>query len=110
MGLFSFLRRKKESEKQEIKTANRVMFEQIHEVKDTHLTKLATNIINGDPLIINLESVPVDDANKAIAFLSGVIYAIEGEILTISEKIILFGNSNLYEDGSMQELLDEINK
>lgn len=109
MGLFSFLKKKKEEPKV-IKTANKVMFEQLHEVKDSHLTKLATNIINGKPLIINLETIGIDDANKVIAFLSGVIYAIEGEIHPISEKIILFGNSELYTDGSINKLLEEIKK
>lgn len=110
MGLFSFLRRKKEPEEKIIKTAKRVMFEQLHEVKDSHLTKLATNVINGNPLIINLESIDVDNANKVIAFLTGVVYAIEGETYVISEKIILFGNSEVYDDGSIRKLLDEIEK
>ena len=86
------------------------MFEQLHEVKDSHITKLATNVINGNPLIINLETIDVDNANKVIAFLSGVVYAIEGETYVISEKIILFGNSEVYDDGSVRKLLDEIEK
>lgn len=110
MGLFSFLRKKKEPETIVLKTAKRVMFEQLHEVKDSHLTKLATNIINGNPLIINLESIDIDNANKVIAFLSGVVYAIEGETYVISEKIMLFGNSEVYDDGSVRKLLDEIEK
>ncbi|HHT55015.1 MAG TPA: hypothetical protein GX012_00450, partial [Acholeplasma sp.] len=45
MGLFSFLRRKKQPEVKVTTTAKRVMFEQLHEVKDSHITKLATNVI-----------------------------------------------------------------
>lgn len=110
MGLFSFLRRKKQPEVKVTTTAKRVMFEQLHEVKDSHITKLATNVINGNPLIINLETIDVDNANKVIAFLSGVVYAIEGETYVISEKIVLFGNSEVYDDGSVRKLLDEIEK
>jgi len=109
MGLFSFLRRcKRKEEKVEIETANKIMFKQLHDVNDSLLTKLATNIINGKPLIVNLESLDVDSANKAIAFLSGVIYAIEGEIESINEKIILFGNSEVYNDGSVKKLLESL--
>ncbi|HHT55966.1 MAG TPA: cell division protein SepF, partial [Acholeplasma sp.] len=67
-------------------------------------------VINGNPLIINLETIDVDNANKVIAFLSGVVYAIEGETYVISEKIVLFGNSEVYDDGSVRKLLDEIEK
>lgn len=106
MGLFSFLRRKKPKIKEEeIKTAKKIMFKQLHDVNDSLLAKLATNIINGKPLIVNLESLDIDSANKVIAFLSGVIYAIEGEIDTINEKVILFGNSEVYNDGSVEDLL-----
>lgn len=109
MGLFSFLRRdKRKEEKSEIETANKIMFKQLHDVRDSLLTKLATNIINGKPLIVNLETLDVDSANKAIAFLSGVVYAIEGEIESISEKIILFGNSEVYEDGSVKKFLESL--
>jgi len=59
---------------------------------------------------INLETIDVDNANKVIAFLSGVVYAIEGETYVISEKIVLFGNSEVYDDGSVRKLLDEIEK
>lgn len=110
MGLFSFLKKNKTQEQPEqiIETAKRIKFEQLHEIDDSHLTKLATNIINGKPLIINFETLDIDEANKTIAFLSGVVYAIEGEIETIKEDIILFGNSEVYLDGSVKELLKNL--
>lgn len=108
MGLFSFLRRKKPKEEEKVQTAEKIMFEQLHEVNDSLLTKLATNIINGRPLIVNLESIDTDSANRVIAFMSGVVYAIEGEINSISERIILFGNSEVYDDGSVVKLLENL--
>lgn len=107
MGLFSFLRKKKPAE-EVTETVHRINFEELFEVDDHQLTKLATNIINGEPLIVNLESVDIDSANKAIAFLSGVIYAIEGFVLPIKEKVFLFGNSEVYDDGSVRKLVDDL--
>ncbi|MDY0278361.1 MAG: cell division protein SepF [Acholeplasma sp.] len=108
MGLFSFLRRKKDTIEVKQATAEKIIFEQLDDAIDSHLTKLATDIINGNPLVVNLESLDIDNANKVIAFLSGVIYAIEGEIYLIREKVFLFGNSEVYNDGSVKKLLEEI--
>lgn len=110
MGLFSKVKKKNAPEVKSLKTAKRVVFEQLHEVKDSHLTKLATGVINGEPLIVNLESLNTDEANKVIWFFTGVVYAIDGEYYVISEKILLFGNNELYDDGSIKKLLAEIEK
>lgn len=107
MGLFSFLKKKKVEEKT-VETVSKIQFEQLYDAEDTYLTKLATNVINGMPLIVNLESLSIDDANKVIAFLSGVVYAIEGEILNLKEKVFMFGNSEVYQDGTVKVLIDEI--
>lgn len=107
MGLFSFLRKKKVEEKK-IETVSLINFEQLESVEDSLLTKLATDIINGKPLVVNLEELDVDSANKAIAFLSGVIYAIEGYIYNIKEKVFMFGNSEVYEDGTVRKLIDDL--
>lgn len=107
MGLFSFLRKKNRVE-QVVETVQRINFEELYDVDDHNLTKLATSIINGEPLIVNLEKIDIDSANKVIAFLSGVIYAIEGYVLPIKEKVFLFGNSEVYDDGSVRKLVDEL--
>lgn len=108
MGLFSFLRKEKKTEEIKKATAELIRFEQLDDAEDTVLTKLATDVINGFPLIVNFESLDIDSANKAIAFLSGIVYAIDGEILNIKEKVYLFGNFEVYLDGSVKKLLEEI--
>ncbi|VEU80826.1 cell division protein SepF [Haploplasma axanthum] len=109
MGLFSFFKKKPKEEaikKQE--TVELIIFEQLEDADDTHLTRLATELINGKPLVINLEQLDIDGANKVIAFLSGVIYTIEGEISNIKEKIFLFGPTDVYTDGSVRKLLENL--
>lgn len=107
MGLLAFFRRKKEV-KETVESVSRIQFEKLEDADDTYLTKLATNMINGAPLIINLEDIDIDGANKVIAFLSGVVYAIEGEIYSIKDKVFLFGNSQVYNDGSIKKLIEEL--
>ena len=50
----------------------------------------------------------IDQANKAIAFFSGVVYAIEGEIVNVQEKVFMFASKDVYNDGSMEDFLKEI--
>lgn len=109
MGVLDFFRKlTSKDEEKVVETSTKIGFEELFDSDDTYLTKLATEIINGKPLIINLENLDIDNANKVIAFLSGVVYAIDGEIFNIRERIFLFGNSEVYTDGSVHKFLDDI--
>lgn len=103
-----FKRKKKKTEEVIIETAKRIIFDKLEEAKDSLLTKFASNIINGNPVIINLELLDIDSANKVIAFLSGAVYACEGYVKQINDAVFLFGNSEVYLDGSVNKLLAEI--
>lgn len=61
------------------------------------------------PYIINFEGLDIDDINKAIAFLSGITYALNGEVVIIKEKILMFGDQDSFEDGSLKTFLQELN-
>lgn len=105
--------RKKKIEKKEEKIENlknsQVLFERLDIASDQVLTKLATDIKTGIPVIINFDLLDIDEANKAVAFLSGVVYAIDGEIYAFNNsKNLLFGDSKLYNDGSIKKLINEI--
>jgi|GEM_PF-1313928 len=109
VGLFSFLRKKEKKEEIKIpETVELIIFEQLIDAQDDKLTMLATKLINGSPLILNFEQLSIDDSNRVVAFLSGVIYTIEGEILTIKEKIFLFGPKEVYDDGSVKKMLESL--
>ncbi|CDR30844.1 cell division protein SepF [Acholeplasma oculi] len=101
MGLFG---RKKE-EKVIIKSSERIIMEQLKNDDDEYITALAKQMMNGAPLILNFDALHVDRANKAIAFISGVVYAISGHIVEINETTYLFGSKDLYQDGSIEEWL-----
>lgn len=97
--------RKKNKKKNIVLTSNRIIMEQLDKDDDQYITGLAQNMINGAPLILNFANLHIDNANKAIAFMSGVVYAVEGHIVEINETTYLFGNKDLYLDNSVEEWL-----
>ncbi len=109
MGLFSKNKKKKVDEAIEKKpTSELIFFESLKTDEDKYLVALADRMMDGQPLILNFDTLDIDQANKVIAFLSGVVYAQKGEILNIKEKVFMFANHDVYEDGSMDDFLKEI--
>lgn len=82
-------------------------FQEINSADDVILCTLATKIKDGLPIILNLEHLTIDEINKTIAFLSGVCYALDGDVYQIKErdKVFLFGDKDLYKDGSIKNFL-----
>ena len=69
--------------------------------------KLADFLMQGIPLITNFEDYDDIESNKVITFLSGVTYAIDGEIEMIQPKIFLFATKEDYQDGSLRKFVKE---
>lgn len=74
---------------------------------DTDVFKLADKLLKGTPLILNFENQNDIESNKVITFISGVTYAIDGEIEIIKEKIFLFATKEDYKDGSLRKFVNE---
>ncbi len=111
MGLFSKSKKNKDQNvdlDDKKLTSDLIIFEKLQNDDDVYLTGLADQMIDGHPLILNFEPLDIDQANKVIAFLSGIIYAIKGEIVNIQEKVFMFAKSDVYDDGSMEDFLKEI--
>ncbi len=111
MGLFSVGKKKKQAdldlEEKKI-MSDQIIFEKLQNDDDAYLTGLADQMMNGHPLILNFDTLDIDQANKVIAFLSGIIYAIKGEIVNVQEKVFMFAKGDVYEDGSMEDFLKDI--
>ena len=86
-------------------TSEKLIMEQLVNDDDAFITDLARKMMAGSPLILNFENLHIDRANKVIAFMSGVVYAINGHIVEINEATYLFGNQDLYQDGSIETWL-----
>lgn len=110
MGLFSKSKKVDENpfDNKVILKADQIFYDSVRTDDDTYLTGLADKIKNGQPIIINLEDLDVDQANKIIAFLSGVVYALKGDIVNVKERVFMFASQDVYEDGSMEDFLKEI--
>ena len=74
---------------------------------DLDVIKLADKLLAGTPVIMNFEEFNDIEANKIITFLSGVTYAIDGEIEQIQKKIFLFATKQDYRDGSLRKFVKE---
>lgn len=107
-----FKRKKKEPIEEDIfvpQTSSIVSFMQLSSSSDELLTKLAGDIKNGIPNILNFELLEIDEANKAMAFLSGVVFAIDGEIYAFRDgKSFMFADKHVYDDGTIHDLITEI--
>jgi len=74
---------------------------------DLDVFKLADKLLKGIPLILNFENQNDIESNKVITFMSGITYAIDGEIEVIKEKIFLFATKQDYKDGSLRKFVNE---
>ncbi|MFA6678437.1 MAG: cell division protein SepF [Acholeplasmataceae bacterium] len=91
-----------------VKTAfERIIFEDLDTGDDDYIVSLANELINGSPLVVNFEKLDIDEANKVIAFLSGVMFAVGGKIERINSRIFLFARAQEFKDGTLKQFVDE---
>ncbi|WZL74767.1 cell division protein SepF [Clostridiaceae bacterium 35-E11] len=66
---------------------------------------IVDNLKNRKPVIINLESLDQDLAKKIFDFLSGAIYALDGNIQKVSKGIFILAPNNVDIAGNINEEL-----
>lgn len=86
---------------------DRIIFEDLDNSEDAYLVALAEELINGHPLVINFEKLIVDEANKVVAFLSGVMFAVGGIVEKINSRVFLFSRAQEYKDGTLKQFINE---
>lgn len=67
---------------------------------------ICDHLKNKKPIVVNLESLGKDDARRVVDFLSGSVYALDGNIQKVSSGIFLIAPNNV---DIMGELNDESN-
>lgn len=107
MGIFN--KKKEEQVTPSVRASDIIEFQELDNASDEQLLAIADGLKKHIPYIINFEKLDIDDINKAIAFLSGLVYALNGEVTIIKEKILLFGDEISFEDGSLKTFLEELN-
>ncbi len=64
-----------------------------HDYKDAE--KIADHIKQGRPVVMNMESADADAAQRIVDFVQGVMYATDGHMDTVGDKIFLCAPNNM---------------
>ena len=87
-----------------------IVFKRLDKADDETLLEFAEMIKQGKPVVLNFDLLKIADANKAIAFLSGCVCALNGVVIEMNEKVCLFADDTLYLDGTIDKFLKEVIK
>ena len=87
------------------KASERIEFILMEE--DMDVLKISDKLLYGTPIMINFDGYDEVEANKVITFLSGVTYAIDGEIEVVQRKVFLFASKKDYKDGSLRKFVKQ---
>ncbi|WP_342778360.1 cell division protein SepF [Melghirimyces algeriensis] len=68
---------------------------------------IADHLRNHRTTVVNLKRLPKDEACRVIDFLSGTVYALNGNINKLSPETIICSPSNVDIQGSISELISE---
>lgn len=79
----------------------------IQDSSDQELFKIAKSILAGFPALVGLEKVNTHRANEILSFLTGIVYAHDGEFIKMDEKIFLFAKKDELEDGSLRQYVKD---
>lgn len=104
MGLFS---RKKKI------TPTNVEFDDITFLKvndNKHIYQYAELIMHREPIVLNFTDTLISEANEVLIFLSGVLYACDGEIVKIQDKIYLMAQKSDLLGETLRKFIDEYRK
>ncbi len=106
-----FNRKKKthdEKNKQLLTAFDRMVYFIFQDKSEEEMLKLCDTILSGKPVLANFDKVRATDCNFMLAFISGVIYACQGQTIQVGNKLYLFARKEEYEDGSLLQYVEDI--
>lgn len=103
-----FAKKKKQVNQETVEAMSKAHFEDIIDSADANVKVLADYLIVDRPVILNCEKLGVSDANKVIAFLSGITYALLGKVIPINRQVYLFASKKCFDDSSIDEFIKTI--
>ncbi|WP_047981342.1 cell division protein SepF [Ornithinibacillus contaminans] len=69
--------------------------------------QIADNIVNKRAVVINLQRVDHTQAKRIVDFLSGTVYALNGEIQRLGSQTFLCAPDNIDVSGTISETIEE---
>lgn len=75
----------------------------------TQMKELSDILVEGKPVLAVFSDVEDEVfGTHVLAFLSGVVYALDGDVFQISVESFLFASKAALEDGSLEEYIKEV--
>lgn len=71
------------------------------------MMKICDTILSGKAVLANFDKISPEGANEMLSFISGVVYAKEGEIYKLDDRLFLFGRKEEFEDGSLYSYVED---
>ncbi len=102
-----FHKEDKEKETNYVLAKDRIIMEQLVD-NDQYAANLIDKLKNGNPLVLNFAKLDLMACNKFLAFFTGACYAINGKTIKIKELTYLFARNCDFEDGSLNDFLQQI--
>ena len=87
---------------------DKIQFVVINDNSDEKLFETCESLLSGHPLLVKFENLNIQDANKMLAFISGVVYATEGKIFKVESHLFLMGRKEEFEDGSLYQYYEDL--
>ncbi len=69
--------------------------------------KIVDNLKSRKPVILNLEKMDSDLARKIFDFISGAVYALDGNVQKVANNIFLFAPENVDISGNIENFLSK---
>ena len=69
--------------------------------------EIGTHLLNNRAVVVNFDRIEPEAATRIVDFLTGTVFAINGEIKRIGEHIFLATPANLLVDGSLAHCLGQ---
>ena len=100
-------KKKRRFDRRNLITAFDMMQSEIVKDKD-QLFDLCDIIMSGRAVLANFERLSIEDANYMLTFLSGAVYALEGEVHKTGSRTFLFAGKKQYNDGTLHQFIEDI--
>jgi len=65
--------------------------------------QISRRLINGEAALVNFQRMDDDSAHRVVDFLSGVVFAVDGEIRRVGETIFLCTSSSFTVEGDLTD-------
>lgn len=75
-----------------------------------HIYQYAENIMHRDPLVLDFRDTLISEANEVLIFLSGVLYACDGEIVKMDDKIYLMAQKSDLLGPTLKKFINQYRK